>query len=524
MNLRLRFFWLYLPVIFLILALRLFQLTVIDGDKNRKIADNQRIRLRKITAPRGIIYDRNGIALVKNFPLYKKCQDKDFKCKTVSRDEALNLQAQGNDSDLVVDIGRKYPYGEAFAHLLGYLGEVDKEEIVSQDRQNKKCPDKNYKLGDLIGRTGIEEQYECLLKGVDGAELIEVDSDGKVLRRIGRREPITGGDLYLSIDIKSQEAAFKALGGRKGAVIAQNPGSGEVLVLVSSPSFDPNNITSEALSASDNPLFNRAISGLYPPGSVFKIVTATAALEEEKISPQTKILDTGVIVIGKYRYANWYFTQYGRTEGEINLVTAIKRSADTFFYKVGEMVGAGKIVLWTKKFNLDKVSGIDIPGEVAGFLPDPERRDWFLGNTYHLAIGQGDIGLTPLKANSLAMAIANGGKLFVPKIAKIKEEDNNSKEVGIKPETISIIKEGMKEACSTGGTAYPLFDFKPPVACKTGTAEFSDPNSTHAWLTAFSPIDHPQIVLTVLVEGGGEGSTVAAPIAKKVLEEWFKAD
>lgn len=519
MKQRFLLFWFFLIIFFGILLARLFELTIIEGTKNREFADGQRIRLRKISAPRGEIFDRNGKPLVRNIPIFKECEVQSAKCKEITREQALNFEAQNREADLVIDIGRQYPYGEAMAHLLGYLGEVSQEEI------------KNHKLGDLIGRTGVEEQYEDVLRGENGAELLEVDTQGKTIRKIGKKEATAGKDITLSIDANLQVAAYQALKGKKGAVVAQNPKNGEVLALVSTPSFDPGDITEEVLTDPATPLFNRAISGAYPPGSTFKIITAAAGLEEGKISSETKIEDPGEIIIGKYRYVNWYFTQYGKTEGVIDLVRAIKRSTDTFFYKVGEFIGATKLVEWGRKFGLAERLGIDIPGEISGFLPNPTSGDWFLGNTYHLSIGQGNLGSTPLQVNTMAGVIASGGKLCQPRLLRNEVEprkdgnigtNGDCFEIGLKKETIRLITEGMREACSPGGTAFPLFDFSPGVACKTGTAEFGDPaGRTHAWLTAFAPAENPEIVVTALVEAGGEGSSVAAPIVRKILEEYF---
>ena len=270
-------------------------------------------------------------------------------------------------------------------------------------------------------------------------------------------------------------------------------------------------------------MFNRAIAGAYPPGSTFKIVTTAAGIEDGKIDKNTLFEDTGQIVVGDYTYRNWYFTQYGKTEGKIDVIGAIKRSTDTFFYKVGEWVGPEKLTIWAQKFGLGKKTGLDISGEALGLVPDPGGRRWFLGNTYHLAIGQGDLLATPLQINMMTSVIANGGRLCRPAISDQLSATSNCQDLELKAETLRLVREGMKEACSPGGTAFPFFDFTPAVACKTGTAEFGDPqNRTHAWLTAFAPADDPEIVVTVLVEAGGEGSSVAAPIARKVLEEWFK--
>jgi len=541
---RISVFYLIFILSFSLLIGRLFWLTVIEGVSNRTKAEEQRMRVRRIVAPRGIIYDRKNRPLVQNLPIYKICDQKKEACRLISRDQALKLETENQDADLVVEVGREYPYGEAFAHVLGYLGEATKEEM-----QSAKCKNQNYELGDLVGRTGIEEKYDCDLRGVDGGELIEVGAAAEIIRTVGKKESLSGQDLKLSLDLDLQLAAYQALEkrGKKAALVVSTP-QGEILALVSYPSFDPNLMTraeeqvsnkiEEILDNSQQPLFNRAIGGTYPPGSTFKIVTATAGLEEGKINRQTKIEDPGEIVIGQYRYANWYFTQYGKTEGIIGLVQAIKRSTDTFFYKVGEFVGAEKLVVWAKKFGLGEISGIDIGGEIGGFLPDPSSGDWFLGNTYHLAIGQGNLGLTPLQINRMTAVIANGGKLCKPTIRKTEDggqKTENCKDIGLKKETIDLIAEGMKETCATGGTAFPFFDFEPRVACKTGTAEFGDPqNRTHAWLTAFSPAEAPptggakegapEIVITAIVEAGGEGSYVAAPIVKEVMEEWFKND
>jgi len=244
-----------------------------------------------------------------------------------------------------------------------------------------------------------------------------------------------------------------------------------------------------------------------------------------------------------YKYANWFFTQYGRTEGEINLSRAITRSTDTYFYKLGEMLGAENLIKWAEKFGLNQKFGIDLPSELTGFIGTPEWKQkqrgesWFLGNTYHLAIGQGDIALTPLGVNLMTAVVANGGKLCKPRMLRIGAESTPYKEecvdLGVKKEYLEVVKKGMIGACSSGGTGWPFFDFKPQVACKTGTAETGDNKTAHAWFTVMAPACaesfgeakpacDPQIVLTVLVERGGEGSSVAAPIAKEILKEFFK--
>lgn len=512
---RLLGFWVLLVLAFGILIFRLVQLSFIEGERNRLLADSQRVKTKKITAQRGIIYDRNRLPLVQNWPLYRLCSEKKTKCEIIGRENALVMQAEGRDADLTITVGRKYLFGPKMAHLLGYLGEATEEEVA----------DKKYQIGDMVGRMGMEESYDEILRGFDGGELVEVDTEGKVIRVIGEKEPISGKDLVLNVDANFQEAVYQAIGNLKGAVVVQNPQNGEVLALVSSPSFSPDDISQTELENINQPFFNRAISGEYPPGSTFKIVSATAGLEEGKITADTLIKDEGIIRVGSYSYSNWYFTSRGKTEGSINIVRAIARSTDTFFYKLGEMVGAQKIVDWARVYKLDKKLGVEIGGEVNGFLPDPKNSTWFLGNTYHLSIGQGHLGLTPLQVNSLTNVVASGGKWCRPQLVQRtdnKEQREVCEQLKISSKTLEIIKEGMKEACASGGTATQFVGFTPQVACKTGTAEFNDPKGrTHAWFTAFAPLDHPEISVTVLVEAGGEGSVVAAPIAKKILETYF---
>lgn len=524
-----------LLAVFAILFLRLFQLQILEGRTNRFLAENNRIAKINIEAPRGLILDRHGEILADNEPLYFLGE------KQLARNEALRLQVENKDADLKIALRRKYPEGETFAHAVGYLGEVTDEEL-----KKGKLDLKGYSPGNWVGRVGGEEKYEELLKGHEGSEMVEVDTQGKVVRRMGRILPKPGEILTLAIDKKLQKVAALSFSKapasqRRGAVIATNPQNGEVLLLYSSPSFNPNLFISKKESGAliklitdeeNRPLFNRAISGLYPPGSTFKIVTATAGLEEKKISPETLINDPGVIYIGNFKYANWYFTSYGRTEGEINVARAITRSTDTFFYKVGEMVGPEKLNYWADKFNLEKIFGIDLLGEIAGFVGTPEwkqkvrKENWFLGNTYHIAIGQGDVSLTPLGVNLMTGVVANGGKICLPRMLRLGEVNTpyqaECRDIGVKKEYLDVIKKGMIGACESGGTAYPFFDFEPQVACKTGTAETGDGKTTHAWFTVFAPVDDPQIVLTVLVENGGEGSSVAAPIAKEILKEYFK--
>lgn len=579
--------WRYLPFHlvlifgFFILFWRLFELTIIKGSYYRQLSEGNRVQEKNIRAPRGIIYDRKEQVLARNKPVYKfripafakaSADRQNSEFRTITREEALRLEAEGGTvaAGLAMDLTREYPWGPLLAHVLGYTGEITDEEI-----RNSKFETRNYKMGDLVGRTGVEEQYEKILRGVDGKELIEVDAQGEAIRKLGELKAKPGENLTLALDLDLQKIAVEALGEKTGVVIASLPATGEILVLFSSPSFDPNLFTQVSrelhleggnevapremaiLTDERKPLFNRAIGGLYPPGSTFKIITAAAGLESGKINKTTLVEDIGEIAIGPYRFPNWYWRQYGGRDGSVDVIKALKRSNDIFFYRVGEWVGISQLADWAKKFGLAKVLGIDLPAEAEGVMPTPEWRqktrgeDWFLGDTYHVAIGQGDLQVTPLQVNFWTNVIANEGKLCQPHLIKdtsdggrqarsarhdsseVEELGKTCKGIRLKKETIDLIKEGMKQACQPGGTGWPLFEFriqssefgekKIPVACKTGTAEYGDPKGkTHAWFTVFAPAEEPEITVTVLVEGGGEGSSVAAPIAKKILEEWFR--
>jgi len=551
-------------VIFTFLFIKLVDLQVFKSNYYRLLSDSNRTKTNIIHAPRGIIFDRNAVPLVFNTPGFRKTENG----KTIffERKTALFLIAQSKD--LEVDSLREYPYKDEISHVLGFIGQISKEEIEKEEF-------KNYNIKDVIGKEGIEKQYENLLRGKDGKELVEVDSFGKTLRTLGNTEPIPGQDIKLTLDLNIQRASFVAMQDvKKGAVIVSKP-NGEILALLSKPSFDANLFTlgesyktatvsgyqevSDVLMDGQNqPLLNRAISGTYPPGSTFKIITSAAALEENKMDENFKIEDTGVLQVGAFSYANWYWTKYGRKEGSINIVDAIKRSNDIFFYKTAEMVGVDKLSEMGRKFGLGSALGIDIEGEARGIVPDQKWKKenigegWYLGDTYHYGIGQGFVLTTPLQVNAWTQVISNKGTLYQPRLllnSKLKIQ--NSKFLSDK--TISLIRQGMIESCSTGGVAWPLFEFKVKneklkvdgknfleapqstqsanfkdyrkisIACKTGTAEQGGPTSEpHAWITLFAPAYNPEIVVTVLVEEGGEGSNVAAPIAKKILEFYFE--
>ena len=456
---------------FLILFSRLVELQVIKGKYFRSLSEENRIKRIPMIASRGKIFARGG--------------------------EEMK--------------------GTNFAHIVGYLGEVNKDEV---GRVDPKCIEKGPRiLGEKTGRGGLNEEYNCILKGVDGEELVEVDTSGEKIRTLGVKKPVPGSDIHTTVDFDLENKVSQVMSGKKGAVVISDP-AGEILALFSEPSFDPAK-PERYLVSPDLPFFNRAIGGMYHPGSVFKPLVAIAALSEGKIDKNYKYNDTGKIEIktlyGDYKYSNWFFTQYGRMEGEIGLTRAIARSTDTFFYTIGEMLGPEKIAEYSRKFKLSEKTGIDIPGEVAGLIPTPEWKEkvknekWFLGNTYHLSIGQGDVAVTPLEINVMTAVIASG-KICSPKIWV--EKSGSCENSGIEKEQLELVREGMRQACSTGGTGYTFFDFPETVSCKTGTAEVGLDGDTHAWFTLFSD----DIVLTVLIERGGEGSKVAGPIARELMD------
>jgi len=475
--------------------------------------------------------------LAKNKPGFRLLEEDSV--KILDYEEALSLEVK--NKTLEVDSIRFYPEGEVFAHILGYTSEISNRQLSLPEFSH-------YKIGDRLGRGGVEEVFERNLRGVDGEKLVEVDALGKELEVVGERKPKSGSNLFLTIDSDLQKVMYSALkvGLKKaqssaGVVIAQDPKNGQILGMVSLPSFDPNLFSRESVQLQEllsnplSPLLNRATAGLYPPGSIFKIVSAAAGLQTGKIDKNTKFEDTGVMFLGPYSFANWYFTCCGKKEGFLDLVKALKRSNDIFFYKVGQLVGPENLAKFAHLFGLGEKTGIDLPFEEKGLIPTPswkkERGEvWVPGNTLHLAIGQGDILVTPLQISNMICAVANGGTLYKPYLGmKIEGEGENLqfppqiiRKDFLDRENLELIRQGMREACLEGGTGWPFFDFPISVGCKTGTAEFGDPKGrTHAWFTVFAPFENPEIVVTVLVEEGGEGSSVAAPIAKEILEYWF---
>jgi penicillin-binding protein 2 len=558
-SFRENFLFFSLVIVLVAISIRVFYLQAIRGEYYRYLSERNRIKTVTIHAPRGIIFDRNNIPLVYNVPGFRKTTD--GKTELLGKEKALELIAKG-EKGLEIDVLREYPYNQAMAHVLGFIGQISKEELTSPKFLD-------YKMGDLIGKEGIEKEYEQELKGVNGKQLLEVNSVGEEIRKLGQTDPNPGQNIKLTIDEKLQTAAFEALKDvKRGAVVVSTP-KGEILAIVSKPSFDPNLFTmgesykkssesaslSEILNDSTNqPMLNRAISGVYPPGSTFKLVVAASGLEDKIIDENYQVEDTGVLRVGTFSFSNWFYTGYGRTDGSLNIVGAIKRSNDIFFYKLAEKIGVDTISKWAKKFELGKPLGINLPGEVGGTVPSLEWKkeaigeQWYLGDTYNFGIGQGYLLTTPLQVNNWTQVVANGGTLYKPQMLLGQKPEVRSSKL-LNEKTVDLIHEGMIGSCSPGGVAWPFFDFKVKngalkidgknllevpissgsadmrqvvVACKTGTAEHGGKTTLpHAWITLFAPAYNPQIVVTVLVEESGEGSNIAAPIAKKILESYF---
>lgn len=521
-------YWLLQGVLILSLSMLLagvFDLSVIKQKYYQEIARDNKVVESNIPAVRGQILDRKGRVIANSVYQYFRMEGKNKLYEGLGDFQGYKFEGK----DLAYELKRQYNYGESTAFISGYVGRVNDRDIESNQCGIKLNGD------DVVGRGGIEEYLDCEIRGKSGRRLIEVDARGKYIRELGRQEPEAGKNINLSIDAYWQDKIYKLLNGRKAVVIISEPKTGKIINFISSPAFDPNVFSysqnnekiKKYLDDKENiPLLDRIISARYLPGSVFKIVMSTAGLESGVIDRNSTYEDTGVLRVGDYSYSNWAWSKSGVTDGMVDIVKAIRRSNDIFFYKLGENLGVDRIKTWALKYGYGKKTGIELPGELEGIVPDEKWKietkgeKWYLGNTYHLSIGQGDLSVTPLQVNQMTGIIANHGTKCQMSLLKDKKPECES--LGIKRENWQTVIEGMKAACKPGGTAWPLFNFKTQIACKTGTAEVGDGSKdTHAWLTAFAPVDNPQIAITVMVERGGEGSDVAAPIVGDILKEWF---
>ena len=510
-----------------IVLVAILKLSVIRGSYYKNLAIENKLMEQKIPAARSLILDRKGRVVAKSVYQYFRMDGDNKIYEGVGDFQGYKFEGK----DLAFDLKRYYPYGESMSFITGYVGKINQD-----DQNSNKCEIELDNNSSVVGRSGVESFLDCKLRGTDGRRLVEVDAMGKYVRELGRQEPVVPSALNLSIDAYWQDKIYKLLDGKKAVVIISEPKTGKIISMASNPAFNPNDFSYDfnqdkikgyLNNNQDLPLMNRTISGRYSPGSVFKIVIATAGLESGVINKDSLIEDTGIIKVGDYSYSNWLWTKSGTTDGMVGIIKAIQRSNDIFFYRLGEKLGLERIVSWTKKYGYGSKTGVELSGELDGIVPDSKWKkevkgeSWFLGDTYHLSIGQGGLSITPLQVNQMTNIIANKGikcKMSILKDSKVECED-----LKIKKENWELIVSGMKNACKPGGTAWPLFNFKTEIACKTGTAEVGDGSKdTQAWLTAFAPADDPQISITVLVERGGEGSDVAAPIVGDILKEWFE--
>lgn len=582
-------------ILFSIIFLRVFYLQVVEGKYYQDRAENNRTYYYVINAPRGIIYDRFHQPLVFNSPSFSLVmipldlpkQEKEryeliekiadiFNIKRTEIDTLLknhkifysfepiliksNLEIEevrrfetavkgSSGFSIISDYSRHYPFKDAFAHVLGYVGKISSQDISKY---------RDYPLTSTVGKDGLEAYYERILQGKPGKRIIEVDANFNIQKNLGSIEPQKGGDIITTIDkdlqivfYNSLKKRLEDLGSKGAAGIAINPKTGEILSLISLPSFDPNVLTSgspsqlinQYLQSSSRPLFNRVIGGLYPPGSVIKPLMALAALEEEIIDPDYQIFDNGeIVVVSPYNPQEKYIYKDWRVHGWVNMKKAIAMSCNVYFWAVGggwkDISGLGleKIRKYWFAFGLDKKLGIDLLGEAQSVLPGvqwlkehrPSDPYWKLGDTYNISIGEGGLVLTPLQMAAYISTIGNNGVLMQPHLLKQTEnpvvnriESNEILRLNVSKENLKIVQEGMKEVINSG-TATDLKSLPFELAGKSGSPKFifSGEEKYHALFGAYAPYNDPQIVVFVLIESPPTGSTATLPVIKDVLQ-WY---
>ncbi len=583
-----------LPVIIVILAflgisLRLWYLQILKYKKYRQLSINNRIRLKSIPAMRGMIFDRYGNLLVDNRPsfcvaivpedvknskkllsflgsvlrmnvveikqrLKKKSYYAPFQPRIIKKDcdtvTVAHIQAHLSEFpglEILVRSRRYYKYGPLASHLLGYVGEINQRELKAMKKEG-------YEAGDYIGKYGIEKSFESVLRGKKGGAQVEVDANGREIRVLRKVNPIPGYNIYLTISLPLEQKLETLMKGKSGASVVVNPNTGEILAMVSHPNFNPNLLTTgitpkqwkTLISNSNHPLIDRTIQGIYPPGSTFKIITASAGLEEGVIQGNTLLFCPGYLKFGGRRYRCWKKSGHGW----INVHEAIVQSCDVFFYQVGLKLGINRLAFYAKAFGLGRRTGIALPHEKPGLIPDTlwkERRfhqPWFKGETISASIGQGYVLVTPLQMAMLIAAVANGGKLMAPMIVK-KIMDFQGRDIKIyKPrirshlpiseKVLSMIQSGLWGVVNEPhGTASLARLKNVNVSGKTGTAQIiklsrkkishykEERFKDHAWFIAYAPSESPEIAMSVLIEHGGHGGHAAAPITGKFLNFYF---
>ena len=553
-------------------------LQIYQGEYYAGLADGNRIRIVPSMAPRGTFYDRNGELLVTNRPGFSvsllpltapisddviarlsdllKVPTDEIKTKIaghsgfnpiriktdVTPDIVSIIEEQKSQyPGVVIEVTpiRDYILKQEGAHTFGYVSEINDTEL-------EKMKDEGYKSGDIIGKFGIEKIYDKELRGENGGQQVEVDVSGKPVQILGRKEPVPGDDLELTIDIKLQQAAEKAvdeqltqIGAHAAAAVVMNPQTGEILAMVSRPAFDPN-LFAHGISSKDwnqlnnnpyHPMDNKTITGEYPPGSTFKIVTGTAALTEGVVTPDEQIFDSGHHWIIPKGNAD------GAALGWLNFRSALAHSDNVYFYEMGNRLGIDRLEKYARMFGLGAKTGIDLPYEASGLVANRRYKEknfddgeWYLSETFDAAIGQGFNLVTPLQAAMVMGEIAADGKRYKPHVVnRIIAPDGSVvkdfqpellSQLDVPEEDIKLVQDGLHDVTKYGTAASSFRGFTVDIAGKTGTAENSQ-GRDHGWFVAYGPFDNPNVVVAVIVENGGYGSQSAVPIGRKILEAAF---
>ncbi len=577
--------YLVIMILLVLLVLGFWKIQILDHKKYWTLSESNRTRDVTLPFPRGLIRDRNEVILANNRASFKasiireNCQDFSTSSQKISRlldmereillerikkyeflplfqpivvkddlsfEEVARIEARKLEMPELVlqsEPRRSYPFGAFAAHVLGYLQELSPGDIKSGLYKEKR-------LGDLIGKTGIEKQYDSLLQGTDGQIVEIVDSTGRRKGEMIRNEPTPGNVVDLTLDFELQKKAEELLGGREGAAVVMDVETGEVLALASYPDYDPNRFINRftpeewmnLIQSPEFPLENRATRGLYAPGSIFKLTIALSALDSGLINERTSYFCSGMVRIYGHPFECWFRPGHGF----VNLYNGIRHSCNVYFYQLGKRLTIEKIYRYARKLGFGRKTGVDLPGEKNGLVPSPEwkqkvkKAPWYPGETISVSIGQGPLLVTPLQVTSHTALIANRGIMVTPHLLKRKEilsekekkiesiEKENSS--GIKPFIFEKIIKGMWQAVNDGGTGSAAKIHGYDVCGKTGSTQLvSSPVGekistegqkikTHSWFTGFAPKDKPKIAVTILVEYGGMGGATAAPLARKLFE------
>ena len=557
---------------FLVVIGQLWYLQVLEGARLQELSDKNRIRIRPVAAPRGVLFDRNGLPLVDNRPAFTLSlipREIDDRARVLGRvsvllkipyaelDDALGrvpgdplmpvrvrrgltleevakveewkLELPG----VIVEVEpqRMYPTSRFAAHLLGYVREANEEQL----RQGR------YRRGDMVGQSGLERLLDQYLRGTDGGERIEVDALGRPIRLIQHTEPVPGAQVVTTIDRRIQEAAERAMEGHAGAVVVLDPRDGDVLAMVSTPAFALDQFTGtidrdawvQLIRNPAHPMLNRTVQSQYAPGSVFKIVVAAAGLQETTLTPMDHIFCDGQFHLGNRTFGDWKEGGHGT----VNLHHAIVESCNVYFYQAGLRIGMDTIARYARAFGFGTSTGIDLPGEKPGFIPASRRgrRPAFLGDTANMAIGQGAVLATPIQVARMMAAVANGGVFFKPRLVqRVLRADGRvlysdpgrvNGHVELSPMVWAFLRQSLLDVVNEGtGVAAHIPGIE--IAGKTGTAQLvansrADRGQDNAWFAAFAPANDPQYVVVVMIEHGGKGGEVAAPIARAIYDAIF---